>query len=217
MNLLIIGAPGTGKGTMSDLLVKQFGIVHISTGDMLRESIAEGTVIGIKAQSYVASGKLVPDEVIHEIILERLSRGDIQNGFLMDGYPRTLAQAEDLDNILQQIHRKIDKVLNLNLAEDVLVSRISGRRTCSHCKAIYHIVNKPPRVEGVCDICGHNLVTRNDDTVESLKTRLEAYHKLTKHVIAYYERKNLVVNVDANQSVANVFADICQNLECVHD
>lgn len=217
MNLLIIGAPGTGKGTMSDLLVKQFGIVHISTGDMLRESIAEGTVIGIKAQSYVASGKLVPDEVIHEIILERLSRGDIQNGFLMDGYPRTLAQAEDLDNILQQIHRKIDKVLNLNLAEDVLVSRISGRRTCSYCKAIYHIVNKPPRVEGVCDICGHNLVTRNDDTVESLKTRLEAYHKLTKPVIAYYERKNLVVNIDANQSVANVFADICQNLECVHD
>ena len=213
MNLLIIGAPGTGKGTMSELLIEKYGVIHISTGDMLRESVAAGTEVGLKAQSYMTAGLLVPDEVIHGVIVERLAKPDIDQGFLMDGYPCTLAQAADLDGILKELGKKIDCVINLELDEEVLVGRITGRRTCPQCKAIYHVVNKPPRVEGICDVCGSELVTRKDDTAESLKTRLNAYHESTRPVIEYYEKQGLVRTIDANHAPEEVFASIRKAVE----
>jgi len=215
MNILIIGAPGTGKGTMSEKLIEKYGIVHVSTGDMLRESVKNGTEVGKKAHGYMERGELVPDEVIHDIILERFAQKDMENGILMDGYPRTLAQAEDLDSILASLGKKVDCVLNLELDEEILIGRVTGRRTCPNCKAIYHIQNKPPKVEGVCDICGSQLVTRKDDTVESLQVRLEAYHESTKDVIGYYANKGIVKTINADQSVEKVFADIVEALgEC---
>ncbi|MBR2532541.1 MAG: adenylate kinase [Lachnospiraceae bacterium] len=215
MNILIIGAPGTGKGTMSEKLIEKYGIVHVSTGDMLRESVKNGTEVGKKAHGYMERGELVPDEVIHDIILERFAQKDMENGILMDGYPRTLAQAEDLDSILASLGKKVDCVLNLELDEEILIGRVTGRRTCPNCKAIYHIQNKPPKVEGVCDICGSQLVTRKDDTVESLRVRLEAYHESTKDVIGYYANKGIVKTINADQSVEKVFADIVEALgEC---
>ena len=215
MNILIIGAPGTGKGTMSEKLIEKYGIVHVSTGDMLRESVKNGTEVGKKAHGYMERGELVPDEVIHDIILERFAQKDMDNGILMDGYPRTLAQAEDLDSILASLGKKVDCVLNLELDEKILIERITGRRTCPNCKAIYHIKNMPPKVEGVCDICGSQLVTRKDDTVESLRVRLDAYHESTKDVIGYYANKGIVKTINADQSVEKVFADIVDALgEC---
>ncbi|MBR3150894.1 MAG: adenylate kinase [Erysipelotrichaceae bacterium] len=215
MNILIIGAPGTGKGTMSEKLIEKYGIVHVSTGDMLRESVKNGTEVGKKAHGYMERGELVPDEVIHDIILERFAQKDMENGILMDGYPRTLAQAEDLDTILASLGKKVDCVLNLELDEQVLIGRITGRRTCPNCKAIYHIQNMPPKVEGICDICGSQLVTRKDDTVESLRVRLDAYHESTKDVIGYYEKQGIVKNINADQSVEKVFEDITEALgEC---
>ncbi|MBQ1289326.1 MAG: adenylate kinase [Erysipelotrichaceae bacterium] len=215
MNILIIGAPGTGKGTMSEKLIEKYGIVHVSTGDMLRESVKNGTEVGKKAHGYMERGELVPDEVIHDIILERFAQKDMENGILMDGYPRTLAQAEDLDTILASLGKKVDCVLNLELDEQVLIGRITGRRTCPNCKAIYHIQNMPPKVEGICDICGSKLVTRKDDTVESLRVRLDAYHESTKDVIGYYEKQGIVKNINADQSVEKVFEDITEALgEC---
>ena len=208
MNLLIIGAPGTGKGTMSEKLIAEYGVVHISTGDMLRESVAAQTEVGLKAKSYMDAGKLVPDEVIHEIILERLGKNDIESGFLMDGYPRTLAQAEDLDVILNALNKKIDCVLNLELDKNVLIDRITGRRICPECKSVYHIKSMPPKSEGICDNCGASLITRKDDTVESLSVRLEAYHDSTKPVIEYYASKGLVHNINSDQKPEAVFADI---------
>ncbi len=200
---------------MSEKLIEKYGIVHVSTGDMLRESVKNGTEVGKKAHGYMERGELVPDEVIHDIILERFAQKDMDNGILMDGYPRTLAQAEDLDSILASLGKKVDCVLNLELDEKILIERITGRRTCPNCKAIYHIKNMPPKVEGVCDICGSQLVTRKDDTVESLRVRLEAYHESTKDVIGYYANKGIVKTINADQSVEKVFADIVEALgEC---
>ena len=217
MNLLIIGAPGTGKGTMSEKLVKDYDLCHISTGDMLRESVAEGTPVGLLAQEYMSAGRLVPDSVIHEIILERLGKPDLEKGFLMDGYPRTLAQAEDLDDILKQLDKKIDAVLNLNLDEEIIIERICGRRSCPNCKAIYHIKNMPPKQEGVCDVCGSELVSRKDDNVESLNVRLQAYHEQTSPVIDYYQNQDLVSDINADQEVDDCYSDIKKVIEAIND
>ena len=208
MNLLIMGAPGTGKGTMSALIKDEYHVVHVSTGDMLREAIADKTEIGLKAQEYMAKGALVPDEIIHGIIYERLQKDDMKNGFLFDGYPRTIEQAIDLDNILNSLGMKIDAVINLGVDDEVLKERIVGRRTCSKCKEIYHVKTKPSKVEGVCDICGGELTQRKDDTLEALTTRLEAYYASTKPVIGYYEKMGLVSNINADQSREDVFKDI---------
>ena len=208
MNLLIMGAPGTGKGTMSALIKDEYHVVHVSTGDMLREAIADKTEIGLKAQEYMAKGALVPDEIIHGIIYERLQKDDMKNGFLFDGYPRTIEQAIDLDNILNSLGMKIDAVINLDVDDEVLKERIVGRRTCSKCKEIYHVKTKPSKVEGVCDICGGELTQRKDDTLEALTTRLEAYYASTKPVIGYYEKMGLVSNINADQSREDVFKDI---------
>ncbi len=213
MNLLIIGAPGAGKGTMSDLLINTYHLVHVSTGDMLRAAVKAGTPVGLKAQEYMNKGALVPDEVIHDIIVERLSQDDIKAGFLFDGYPRTIAQAQDLDLILKEIGLKIDAVINLNIEDDELIKRITGRRLCPTCGEIFNIYYKTPAKEGICDKCGAELITRKDDNLESLTVRLQEYHKNTQPVIEYYEKAGLVANVDAKQGVDEVFGDIRKLLE----
>ncbi|MBQ1478078.1 MAG: adenylate kinase [Erysipelotrichaceae bacterium] len=208
MNLLIIGAPGAGKGTMSDLITKQYDIVHVSTGDMLREAVRNETEVGLKAQDYMNKGLLVPDEIIHDIIVERLSQDDMKNGFLFDGYPRTKVQAEDLDSILKQLGKKLDAVINLNIEDEVLFKRITGRRICKTCGEIYNIYNKAPKVEDVCDKCGAPLTQRKDDNAESLKTRLEAYHQSTQPVIEYYGAFGIVKDVNADQAIDKVFEEV---------
>ena len=213
MNLLIIGAPGAGKGTMSDILIKNFDLVHISTGDMLREAVKNGTPVGKIAQGYMNAGALVPDEVIHDIIVERFSKDDLDNGFLFDGYPRTKAQAEDLSLILKQLNKKIDAVINLDISDEDLVKRITGRRLCPACGEIYNIYYKKPSKEGTCDKCGAELIQRKDDNLESLETRLSEYHKNTQPLIEYYEEMGLVKNTDASKGVDVVFEEIRSFLE----
>ncbi|MBQ1508612.1 MAG: adenylate kinase [Erysipelotrichaceae bacterium] len=206
MNLLIIGAPGAGKGTMSDLIKKEYGVVHVSTGDMLREAVRKETPVGLKAQGYMNRGELVPDEIIHEIIAERLSADDIQRGFLFDGYPRTRVQAEDLDAILNELGLKLDCVIDLAIDDEVLTKRITGRRICKTCGEIFNVYYNPPKVEGICDRCGKELSQRKDDNIESLTTRLAAYHAQTQPVIEYY--RDIVKEVNADQSIDDVFNDI---------
>ena len=215
MNILIIGAPGTGKGTMSNLIVDKYHVVHISTGDMLRHAVALKTEVGLKAQEYMEAGKLVPDEIIHGVILERLKEDDIKDGFLMDGYPRNIRQAEDLEGILKDLGMHIDVVLDLNVDEEVLKERITGRRVCKNCGAIYHIKNNPPQKENTCDLCGGELYTRKDDTLESLVTRLAEYHQNTKPLIDHYQKQGLVKEIDASLKVEEVFEAVSETLEKV--
>ena len=208
MNILIMGAPGTGKGTMSIRIKEHYDVVHVSTGDMLRQAVADKTPVGLKAQEYMNKGALVPDEIIHDIILERLSKDDIKKGFLFDGYPRTLEQAIDLDKILDTLNMKIDYILNLEVDDEVLKQRITSRRTCSKCKAIYNTRTHNPKVEGVCDICGGEVIQRKDDTLEALNTRLEAYYALTKPVIDYYKKDRQVSSINGDNKPEIVFEEI---------
>ncbi len=208
MNLLIMGAPGAGKGSMSTRIVNNYEVTHVSTGDMLRAAIKEKTPVGLKAKEYMDQGQLVPDSIIHGVIVEQFSKEEMQKGFLLDGYPRTLAQAEDLELILKEVGMKIDKVIDLEIADEDLEERITGRRCCGKCGEIYHITSKPSKVEGVCDVCGGELIQRKDDTLESLQTRLKEYHKNTEPIIDFYKKKNLVGTVNANQLREEVFKDI---------
>ena len=213
MNLLIMGAPGAGKGTMSNQLVEKYGVTHISTGDMLRSAIAEGTPVGKKAKEFMDAGKLVPDTIIHDLIVERLSKDDIAKGFLLDGYPRTLVQAEDLNEILVSLSKKIDAVINLNVDEDILLKRITGRRSCPNCGEIYNIYFKAPKAENKCDKCGNDLSMRKDDNAESLKTRLEAYHDNAQPILEYYQKMGIVHEIDAGRSTADTMSMIDAILE----
>lgn len=213
MNLLIIGAPGVGKGTMSNLLIEDYGLVHVSTGDMLRAAVKDQTPVGKLAAEYMNSGRLVPDEVIHDIIVERLSKDDIKKGFLFDGYPRTLNQAIDLDKILDELNLKIDAVINLLIDDQVVIKRITGRRTCLKCGSIYNIYFGAPKQENVCDKCGESLSTRKDDNEESLKKRLEEFHSNTSPVIDYYQKKNIVYNINGDQSIDGEYSEIKKVLE----
>lgn len=218
MNLLLIGAPGTGKGTMSGLLQQDKGLVHISTGDILRQSIKEGSEVGQRAQAYIEKGQLVPDEIIHDIIVERLRKDDIhQKGFLMDGYPRNPMQAEDFDSILKELGKHIDLVIYLNLDEEELKSRITGRRICKDCGEIYHIEKHPSKVEGVCDKCGGELYARKDDTLESLKVRLAEYNAATMPTIEYYRKQGLVREIDASKTKDEVYQNILSLLGAIND
>lgn len=213
MNLLIIGAPGVGKGTMSRFLVAHYKLVHVSTGDMLRQAVADKTSVGLKAQSYMDKGELVPDEVIHDIIVERLSQNDIKRGFLFDGYPRTVAQAIDLSEILKQLDLKIDAIINLQVDDEIVIKRITGRRICNECGSIFNIYYNAPKVEDVCDNCNAKLQIRKDDNLESLKIRLSEFHKSTSPVIDYYAKQNLVHNINADQDREDEFKDIQKVLE----
>lgn len=213
MNLLIIGAPGSGKGTVSNDLLKDYDITHVSTGDMLRLAIKENSPVGIRASEYMNKGQLVPDSIIHDIIVERLSKDDIKKGFLFDGYPRTIDQAIDLSSILDELHIQIDAVLELDIDDESLKKRITGRRLCPTCSEIYNIYSKPSKVEDVCDKCGSKLITRKDDSLESLTVRLEEYHRNTQPVLEYYEKMGLVKKIDADRASNQVYDDIKLILE----
>ncbi|MBO4358994.1 MAG: adenylate kinase [Erysipelotrichaceae bacterium] len=213
MNLLIIGAPGAGKGTMSERIMDDYHLIHVSTGDMLRAAVKNETAVGLKAQEYMNRGELVPDEIIHDIIVERFSQDDMEAGFLFDGYPRTYAQAVDLDEILKQLGKKLDCVINLNIEDQELIERITGRRLCPACGEIYNIYTKPSKVEGVCDRCGESLIQRKDDNLESLQVRLSEYHKNTQPVIEYYQELGIVKDVDASKDKEDVYSDIRDILE----
>lgn len=208
MNILIMGPAGAGKGTMSDLILKEFDIPHISTGDMLRENVRNSTELGKEAKSYMDAGKLVPDDVINAMVEKRLQEPDCQKGYLLDGFPRTLVQAEKFAEIAEKIGKPVECVLALDVDFDLLKERITGRRVCAKCGAIYHIHNHPSRTEGVCDICGGELRQRADDTVEKLTQRMDEYEKSTKPVIDFYDQKGVVTHVDASQKPEDVFGDI---------
>ena len=208
MNLLIIGAPGAGKGTVSESIISNYDIAHISTGDMLRAAIKDKTALGLQAKEYMDAGNLVPDDIIHDIIVDRLSRDDTTGGFLFDGYPRTLNQAIDLSEILKQLNKRIDCVINLDIADEDLIKRITGRRLCPQCGEIYNIYYSASKIAGKCDECGSDLITRQDDNQESLKVRLEEYHKNTQPLIEYYSKMDLVRTVCASNSKEDVYREV---------
>ncbi|MGP3668171.1 MAG: adenylate kinase [Candidatus Bathyarchaeota archaeon] len=207
MNVIIFGPPGAGKGTQAEKIVKKFNVVHIATGDILREAVARQTELGRKAKEYMVKGELVPDEVVIGIINEKLAEIGGKN-FLLDGFPRTLIQAKALDKFLKEINSKIDVVLNLEVDEGEIIRRLSNRRVCKTCGAIYHLTFNPPKFPGRCDKCGGELYQRDDDKEESIRNRLEVYRKQTKPLIDYYETKGLLKNVDGNKEIEEVAKNI---------
>jgi adenylate kinase len=211
-NIILMGPPGAGKGTLAKKLIS-LGLVHISTGDMFREAIKAGTALGQLAEQFIKRGDLVPDEVTIGIVKERLSQEDCANGFLLDGFPRTLVQAEALDEITKEIVRPIDVVLNLDCDEKELVRRISGRRVCKVCGAPYHIDTLKPKVDGVCDLCGGPLYQRNDDNEEALKVRLEHYTHQTKPLLEFYQVKGLLHNFNGSLRSEVLFDEIVEFLK----
>lgn len=200
MNIILLGAPGAGKGTQAEIIKKKLGIPTISTGNMIREALKNGTDMGKKAKSYMDQGKLVPDEVVIGIVEERLNQDDCKNGFILDGFPRTIAQAEALD----KMNVNIDKVIDIEVSEELIYERMSGRRVCKDCGATYHIRNIKPKVEGVCDNCSGALVQREDDRPETVKERLRVYHEQTKPLKDYYENKKKLVVIDGTKSMDEI-------------
>ncbi|MGB8002474.1 MAG: adenylate kinase [Anaerobacillus sp.] len=208
MNIVLMGLPGAGKGTQAEKIVDKYGIPHISTGDMFRAAIKEGTELGLKAKSFMDNGDLVPDEVTIGIVGERLSKEDCEKGFLLDGFPRTVAQAEALENILADLGKKMHYVININVDKDILMERLTGRRICKECGATYHLVFNPPTEEGVCNRCGGELYQRADDNEETVQNRLDVNIKQTQPLLAYYEEKGYLKNIDGQQDIHRVFDDI---------
>lgn len=208
-----MGPAGSGKGTMSNKILEEYNVPHISTGDMFRAAIKEGTELGLTAKQYMDQGMLVPDEITIAMVKERLMQPDCQKGYLMDGYPRTLKQAYVFEEIANEIGRPVDVVINLTVEFDELAKRVTGRRLCKTCGAIYHIANFPPKQDGICDTCGSPLVQRSDDTVEQLRVRLDEHHKNTEPVLDFYAKKGLVKNVNASQEIEAVWHDVKEVLE----
>ena len=213
LNILLLGAPGAGKGTQAQMIKEKYHIPHISTGDMFREAIRNKTPIGLLADSYISKGNLVPDDVTIALVKERLSQDDCANGYLLDGFPRTIVQAEALAQLSNEINRPIDLVINIDVDESLLIDRISGRRMCKGCGASYHIKNLPPKVEGVCDVCGGELYIRKDDNVDALKVRLENYHDQTQPLIDFYANCGLIATVQGDTGLENVFEAISDIIE----
>ncbi len=213
MNIILMGPPGAGKGTQSEKILSYCNIPHISTGDMFREAIKNQTKLGLEAQDYINKGLLVPDEVTIGLVKERLSRDDCKDGYLLDGFPRTIPQAEALETLSKEISRPVQLVITIEADKDELVKRISGRRVCPKCGNSYHLQFKLPKVENVCDGCGSTLIQRKDDTIESLNVRLDAYEHQTKPLVEFYEKKGLNRSVDGLQSIDEVFNDIRKLLD----
>jgi len=207
-NIILMGPPGAGKGTLAKQLMSEYHLVHISTGDMFRDAIKEGTELGKLAQSYIDQGHLVPDEVTIGLVKERLAKQDCEAGFLLDGFPRTLPQAEALEDISKAVGRPIDTVVNLDCDEVELIRRISGRRVCKNCGAPYHIVTKQPKVEGICDICGGPLYQRKDDNEEALRVRLQHYVHDTKPLLDFYQDKGLLKNFNSLVEMNVLFDEV---------
>jgi adenylate kinase len=211
--LLIMGPPGAGKGTQAANIVSKYGVCHISTGDMFRSAIKNGTEMGKLAQKYIENGELVPDSVTVGIVKERLSQQDIlEKGFLLDGFPRNLDQAHSLDTILEELGYSLDAVINVSVLDEILINRIIGRRICRQCGATYHIEFNKPNVEGVCNECGGELYIRKDDTRETAENRLNVYSTQTQPLLDFYAERGLLVEIDGDQAVSKVFSDIVEHL-----
>ena len=208
LRTILLGPPGAGKGTQAAKIVEKYGIPHISTGDIFRANIKEGTALGMEAKSYMDKGQLVPDELTVKLLLDRVSKDDCKNGYVLDGFPRTIPQADVLDKAVSELNDKIDYAINVDVKDDNIIRRMSGRRACLNCGATYHIVNVPPKKEGICDTCGSELVIRDDDKEETVKARLLAYHEQTQPLIDYYNNKGILKEVDGTKDMNDVFADI---------
>lgn len=208
MNIVLMGLPGAGKGTQAEKIVEKYAIPHISTGDMFRAAIKDGTELGLKAKSFMDEGKLVPDEVTIGIVRERLSQDDCGKGFLLDGFPRTVPQAEALDQILAELNRPVEHTININVEKEELIARLSGRRICKSCGASYHLVFNPPAEEGKCDKDGGELYTRADDNPETVANRLEVNMNQAQPLLDFYQAKGVLTNIDGQQDINKVFADL---------
>lgn len=209
MNLVLMGLPGAGKGTQAEKIVAQYGIPQISTGDMFRAAMANQTALGLEAKSYIDKGELVPDEVTNGIVKERLAEPDTEKGFLLDGFPRTLDQTHALDKMLQELGKKLDAVIEINVPEEILVERLAGRFICKNCGATYHKIFNPTTVEGTCDRCGgHEFFQREDDKPETVKNRLAVNIKSSEPILAYYKDQGLLQSIDGDRDIDAVFADV---------
>ena len=208
MNIIMLGAPGAGKGTQAAVLCEHFGIPTISTGNMIREALKNGTEMGLKAKSFMDEGKLVPDEVVIGIVKERLSADDCKKGFILDGFPRTIPQAEALDAALNKIDQTMDYAIDVDVPDENIVNRMGGRRACLNCGATYHIVFNPTKVEGKCDACGADTVLRDDDKPETVQKRLAVYHEQTQPLIDYYKAQGILKSVDGTKPMDEVFSAI---------
>ncbi|WP_024865230.1 adenylate kinase [Butyrivibrio sp. FCS014] len=208
MKIIMLGAPGAGKGTQAKMIAEKFGIPHISTGDIFRANIKNGTELGKKAKEYMDKGQLVPDELTVKILLDRVANEDCKNGYVLDGFPRTIPQADVLDKELTKLGDKVDFAINVDVPDENIVRRMSGRRACLKCGATYHIEHIPPKKEGICDTCGSELVQRDDDKPETVQNRLSVYHEQTQPLIDYYNKKNILKTVDGTRDMQVVFGDI---------
>lgn len=214
MNIFIMGAPGSGKGTFSSKIKEEYNLSHISTGDIFRANISQGTELGLQAKAYAEQGKLVPDEITNKMVKDYLATlSDKKNGYLLDGYPRTLDQAKAFEEMTDGTDLAVDVILAMDVPTDVLTRRITGRRTCKDCGEIYNIYSKPTKVEGVCDRCGGELTQRKDDNEESLKVRLDEYSNNTEPVIDYYEKKNMVSHINADASMDEIWSSVKEALK----
>jgi adenylate kinase len=212
MKIIMLGAPGAGKGTQAKKIAEKYSIPHISTGDIFRANIKNGTELGMKAKTYMDQGLLVPDELVVDLVVDRLAQDDCANGCVLDGFPRTIPQAEALDRALTAVGQSVDFAINVEVPDENIVKRMSGRRACVNCGATYHIVYAPTKVENVCDTCQGDLILRDDDKPETVQKRLNVYHEQTQPLIDYYTKKNILVEVDGTVDIDDVFAAIVKVL-----
>ncbi len=208
MKIIMLGAPGAGKGTQAKMIAEKYGVPHISTGDIFRANIKNGTQLGMEAKKYMDQGLLVPDELTVKILLDRVAGEDCKNGYVLDGFPRTIPQAQVLDEALPELGDQIDYAINVDVPDEKIIKRMGGRRACLSCGATYHIEHVPPKKEGVCDVCGQELVLRDDDKPETVKNRLQVYHDQTQPLIDFYTQKNVLRTVDGTADMQDVFAAI---------
>ena len=212
MKIIMLGAPGAGKGTQAKMIAEKYGLPHISTGDIFRANIKNGTELGKEAKEYMDKGLLVPDELTVRLLLDRVAQDDCKNGYVLDGFPRTIPQAEVLDEKLSELGEKVDYAINVDVPDENIVNRMSGRRACLNCGATYHIVSIPPKKEGICDVCGSELVLRDDDKPETVQNRLKVYHDQTQPLINFYEKKGVLRSVDGTLPMEEVFTAITKIL-----
>lgn len=214
MIIIMLGAPGTGKGTVAGLLQENLGIKQVSTGDIFRKNIKEGTELGKLAEKYIAKGNLVPDEVTVKVVEDRLNEPDVQNGIILDGFPRTVKQAEELDKILAKKGKRVDRVINLTTPDEEIVERIVNRRICSNqeCKAVYNLILNPPKKDGICDKCGSELVTRKDDTEETVRARLKTYFEQTSPLVEYYQKQDVLLTELVSKSIKKLGKDVAKEI-----
>lgn len=212
MKIIMLGAPGAGKGTQAKMLAKKYDIPHISTGDIFRMNIKNNTELGQKAKGYMDAGELVPDELVVDLVVDRIKAKDCMKGFILDGFPRTIPQAEALDYALNNQNERIDYAINVDVPDEAIIKRMSGRRACVGCGATYHVENMPPKKENVCDTCGESLILREDDKPETVKKRLDVYHEQTQPLIDYYDKKGVILTVDGTLDVDVVFKKLTEVL-----